>query len=134
MSAQVGPICKGAVKIRTMTDSYLYSVAAPVVIIDEFDDLLNTYPYDIQADEIKGLWSFAQKQIIGLTASLTDGNVNLARKMLIDSDDEPTLLQFPSSYEFYSNQPQDAGTIIPCKSYDDIQAQMIKSIDSNYYK
>ena len=81
-----------------MKDSYLYSLQSPVIIIDEFDDLLNTYPYDIQEEEIKGLWCFANKTVIGLTASLSEGNINLVRKMMTYNEQEPTVLEFPSSY------------------------------------
>jgi hypothetical protein len=47
LAEQVGPICPGGAKIRTMKEFYQYSLEAPVIIIDEFDDLLNSYPYDL---------------------------------------------------------------------------------------
>jgi hypothetical protein len=65
---------------------------------------------------VKGLWCFTGKKVIGLTAALSEGHINIARLAIMSKGEEPTLLEFPSSYSFYTNQPQDAGTIIPCDS------------------
>ena len=86
-----------------MKDSYKYSLDAAVIIIDEFDDLLHSYPYDIQQSEVKGLWCFTGKKVIGLTAALSEGHINIARLAMMSKGEEPTLLEFPSSYSFYTN-------------------------------
>ena len=117
-----------------MRDSYRFSLQAPAIIIDEFDDLLDTYPYDIQEYEVKGLWSFVNKTVIGLTASLSEGHINLARKMMLTGEQEPVVLEFPSSYQFYSNQPQDASTIVPCANDDVVLLKLLESIDQYYFK
>jgi hypothetical protein len=88
-----------------MKDSYSYSLNSPVIIIDEFDDLLGAYPYDIQEADVKGLWCFKGKTIIGLTASLSEGSINLAAKLMLSAQQEPKVLSFPSSYTFYTGMP-----------------------------
>lgn len=60
-----------------------------------------------------------------MTASLSEGNINLARKMMLEADQEPEVLEFPSSYQFYSNQSQDAGTIIPCESEEQVYERLL---------
>ena len=69
-----------------MKDSYIYNMKQQLIIIDEFDDLLARHPYDVQEDAIKGLWGFKGKKIIGLTASLSQGDLHLVRKMIANDE------------------------------------------------
>jgi hypothetical protein len=53
---------------------------------------------------------------------------------MMSKGEEPTVFEFPSSYSFYTSQPQDAGTIIPCES-DTVVTQKLKAeVESQYYK
>ena len=52
----------------------------------------------MQEEEVKGLWCFNTAEVIGLTASLSEGNINLARKMMTQDEDDSVIIEFPSSY------------------------------------
>lgn len=99
---QVGTICKGGCKVRTYKEFYQIGIDSEIVLIDELDDLINTYPYVLTEKENKGLWSFREFKIIAVTATLTEGMQNIIKQIMIPKEMVPSFLQFKSAYQFYT--------------------------------
>jgi 16S rRNA A1518/A1519 N6-dimethyltransferase RsmA/KsgA/DIM1 with predicted DNA glycosylase/AP lyase activity len=79
----------------TIKDFYKYGCDDDIIIIDEYDWIVQDLPYYVHNSLINGLWSFKEKKVIAFSATTLDSIERLITKCIAS----PAIVKFVSEYE-----------------------------------
>ena len=65
------------------------------MIIDEYDIIMNHYPYDMYNSTMNGVWSFKNRKVIAFSATSN----NPVERFVNNCISQLTILKFKSEYE-----------------------------------
>jgi hypothetical protein len=81
--------------VQTIDYFYQYGSKDEVIIIDEYDSILTTTPYNLSYSKVNGIWQFRGKRVIAFSATSSPGLERLVNNCISSF----TSLKFPSEYE-----------------------------------
>lgn len=70
-------------------------LAADVIIMDEYDAMIEQHPYSVRFNCIRGLWELRGKTVFAFSATSSPAH----EKFLNSCINRPTILRFKSEYE-----------------------------------
>jgi len=83
------------ITVMTIEEFYLYGTDNEVIILDEYDMIIQHYPYLIRDSNISGLWTLKDKKVIAFSASSSI----IYEKFINNCINKPKVLKFKSQYE-----------------------------------
>ena len=100
-----------------------------VIIINEYDHIVNQSPYFVQPQVINGLWQFRGHKVIAFTATSSVSYERLVHHCICP----PTVLKFKSEFELvHGTAPVADPTIVSCVSNDSLFASLVTDIDKHF--
>lgn len=105
-------------------------IAADVVILDEYDAILQDYPYSVRHNSIRGLWELRGKQVFAFSATSSTSHERLLNNCI----NEPNILRFQSEYELVKGaSPVVDPTVQQCSDYKQLISQFEHAL-AQYYE
>ena len=102
-----------------------------MIILNEYDLIVNHSPYIIQHQAIKGIWQLRGHRVIAFTATSSTPYERLVNNCIAP----PVVLKFKSEYELLHDiAPVSDPTVIPCADAATLHAIVCQDIDKHYEK
>ena len=99
------------INVTSIDDFYLEGSKHDVILLNEYDLIINQHPYHVQKSGAKGLWQLNGRRVIAFTAT---SSVHYER-FVSNCITKPIVLKFKSEYELvHGASPVSDATIIPC--------------------
>ena len=110
-------------------DFYKYGSKHDVVILNEYDLLINEHSYNEYEQGIKGLWQLKGRNVIAFTATSNTSYERFVNNCIT----KPTILKFKSEYEMVNGaSPISDATILACHDSETMMAAFDNDL-AKYY-
>lgn len=102
-----------------------------VVLLNEYDVIINECPFIVQSSSIRGLWSLREKKVIAFSATTSPSYERFVHNCIAS----PKVLKFKSEYEMvHGSSPIVDPVIIPAKDRDSRDAASLSTVEKQYEK
>jgi hypothetical protein len=110
---------------------FLYGVKDPILILDEFDVLIDEHPYMVNNGTLNGIWQLRDKKVIAFSATSSVAHERLVNSII----GRPLTLKFKSEYELvHGVTPIQDASIKSCGSTEAVIKQLQDDIIRYYDK
>ena len=104
---------------------------AEVVLINEYDVIINDTPMIVHSSSIKGLWSLREKQVVAFSATSSSSY----ERFVFNCIAPPTVLKFKSEFEMvHESSPIVDPLVVPAKTKDERDAAALATAEKQYEK
>lgn len=123
--SQVDP----GINVLSVEQLYQYGTQNNIVIIDEYDALIQDHPYMVAQSKLNGLWCLKDKQVIAFSATSSLAHERLIHNCIIP----PMVLKFKSEYELiHGTSPVQYPNIVICKDEEELYRTLATDIEAKY--
>lgn len=120
-----------AITVYSIDDFYKHGTDSDVVILDEYDSIINQLPYAVTSNGLTGVWALKEKKVIAFSAT----SAPEVERVVSNCISMPKVLIFSSEYELiHGKSPIQDGKIKQFKSIDEILKELGKDIENHYDK
>ena len=100
-----------------------------VIILNEYDLIVNHSPYQVQQNVIKGIWQLCGHKVIAFSATSSSGYERFVHNCITP----PAVLKFKSEYELvHATSPVADPTIRSCTDLTHVMSTLLKDLDKCY--
>lgn len=83
----------------TIDQFYQYGTEDEIIIIDEYDEIMQKNIFTVNSESIKGIWLFKEKNVFAFSATSSTP----IERFVFKAISNPQKIQFKSEYEFIHN-------------------------------
>jgi hypothetical protein len=83
------------IAVTTIEEFYDEGSKRDVLILDEYDSIVQDYPYAFSNQSINGLWNLKGRKVIAFSATSTPS----IERVITNNVTKPTVIKFLSEYE-----------------------------------
>lgn len=117
------------IEVTSIDDFYKEGSKHDVIILNEYDLLINEHSYYEQQHGIKGLWQLKDRRVIAFTATSNTSYERFVNNCIT----KPTILKFKSEYEMVNGaSPISDATIIACHDSQTMMAAFDNDLAKHY--
>lgn len=119
------------ITVMTLSEFYSYGTLDDIVLINEYDMIVDEMPYSIRENTLTGIWTLREKKVVAFSATSS----LIYERIVHNCIEKPCVLNFKSEYEITNGvTPIQEPTLINCKDILDMEKQIELSIEKYYDK
>ena len=113
----------------SMDEYYKYGTADDTIILNEYDMLVDKYPYAAFQNSLTGLWRLKEKKVIAFSATTS----SIYERLIHNCIGRPTVLKFKSEFELVNGtSPIQEPQLLNSRDEGEQELHLLKNIE-NYY-
>jgi hypothetical protein len=117
------------ITVTSISKLYVEGPWHDVIILNEYDLIVNQSSYLVQQLGVKGLWSLRGRKVIAFSATSSTSHERLINNCITI----PTVLKFKSEYEMVKgSSPVTDPTVVTCANWNALEAALIRDLDKHY--
>ena len=100
-----------------------------VIILDEYDSILQSSPYLVMQQGMRGVWQLRGKKVFAFSATSSPSHERLVNNCIV----KPKVLKFKSEFELANgSNPITEAAVVQCETQDALLSQLKLDIEKHY--
>ena len=117
------------ITVTTIDKLYSEGPWGDVIILNEYDTIINEVPFHLHASGLSGLWRFKGRKVYAFTATSSPAYERLLNNCI----GAPKVLKFKSEYEMvHGTSPVQEAIIRPCTDHQSVLEMVVEDIAKVY--